>query len=144
LIYKPPKNISIAREYVLYIHDNFGLQQIEMHSKFIDDDSKGNLGKETYSAYKEKLVDIYGDPVLISETVELNKYIKVNDFYDCLKSFVCSWKAIWGSDERGTVLIGIESIEPKKGYIKIIYTSKDWITIVNENKNIIEQDKNSL
>ena len=127
---KAPKPLSFADFYSLVFVDN-RLQKVQIAGNDITDDPSGREGKELFAKVKRQLTAKYGQPSDEREIVGLKLWDEYDEFYQCLDYAGCGlWSAIWKHD--GSVVIELKGVSRGKGWLNLIYESKDWGAIVDK------------
>lgn len=133
---KAPKPLSFADFYQLIFVDN-RLQKVVIAGNDITDDPSGREGKELFAKVKRQLTAKYDQPSDEAEIVGLKLWDEYDEFYQCLAYVGCGfWSAIWTHD--GVVGIQLKGVSRGKGWLQLIYESKDWGATVD--KHEAEQD----
>lgn len=129
------KSVSFGESYLLLIDSRLGLQKVVMVSKDITKDITGSDGKELYTKVQSSLNRKYGS----SESYEYfgNKlYSEYDEFYQCLKYPGCgAWVSLWDLGKGGVASVALKGLSRGKGYLKLVYESKEWSDIVDARKS---------
>ena len=130
-----PKSLSIAEFYFLFFHPRKGLVKVGMVGKTINDDIAGSNGKSDYARIKTSLTTKYGPRLSKVEIIGQKLYDGHDEFYQCLAYAGCgAWLSFWeGSDESG-ILLKLEGLSRGVGYLVLMYDSKEWSQIVDDEK----------
>lgn len=138
----PIKGVSFGEIYMLNFYDDKGLQKIKMLSTDITSDISGSTGKALYSKVKSSLNKKYNAPTSY-ETFGTKLYDEYDEFYQCLKYDGCgSWMSFWEVKNGGIILIQLKGLARGKGYLTLVYESKEWSGIIDSIKQA-EKDSNA-
>ena len=131
-----PKPFSKADFFQLLFVPNSGLQKVVMIGKDITDDLYGSSGKADYSKLKKALTKKYGDKFKSFEYIGLDLYDESDEFYQCLAYSGCgSHSSFWIDGLNGTIVLSLNGLSRGKGFLKLVYESKDWSRHLDEMKN---------
>lgn len=126
-----PSNTDVVQ---IVISTSHGLQKIAWASKDIEDDIYGSEGKEKYLFYKNILVEKYGAPKNEGNFVGTKKFLKRDEFYECLAYSGCGvWAAVW-SGSYGSVVLQLKGLKRGSGYVSISYEGPRWADAVDAAK----------
>lgn len=143
---KLPKHVSIAETYSLIIHDKYGLQKAALFSKNITNDIYGTKGKETYSQFKEALVEKYGSAKNSYEYTGRKLYEDSDEFYQCLRYQGCgTYFTYWDLGDKGAISTELKGVSRGVGFFSLNYEGPNWSKAVDEEKSKeTSKDKSAL